>query len=328
MRYRENKFFPLFLLAVLLLGGFAWGSFARERKESSQTLLVDFDQDGLSNEEERLYGTDPNNDDTDGDGFSDGVEVRSGYDPLVPASEGDKILETDTVASRYEKSVSGTNLTRQFSAKVAGVTAEALAGNGEISVEQLNEELEDIVNTRISFADLPPIDPSEIRIKKQDYKKLNKKERAERIKQDAEEYISAVSYVINVHSPENIQDPDAAEKFAQEILRKVNGLAVDPTDVGYFKDLARNAEKALNDIREVEVPETLLEQHIKILQVVEYAVTIGEEFKPDKDDPLAMMGSYVELQQLGMLGLELSDELDERLQELGVKGGLGLSFGF
>ncbi|MEA1936627.1 MAG: hypothetical protein U9N04_00765, partial [Patescibacteria group bacterium] len=44
----------------------------------------DSDQDGLSDEMEAFYGTDPNNPDTDGDGFSDGNEVTRGYDPLLP----------------------------------------------------------------------------------------------------------------------------------------------------------------------------------------------------------------------------------------------------
>lgn len=42
---------------------------------------VDTDNDGLSDKEEIIYGTDPNNPDTDGDGYSDGDEVNSGYDP-------------------------------------------------------------------------------------------------------------------------------------------------------------------------------------------------------------------------------------------------------
>ena len=43
---------------------------------------TDDDSDGLSNEEEYLYHTDPTMQDTDGDNFSDGEEVQSGYDPL------------------------------------------------------------------------------------------------------------------------------------------------------------------------------------------------------------------------------------------------------
>lgn len=70
-------------------------------------VALDTDKDGLSDQEEELYGTDPtridsdldgltdrdevltfktdpNNPDTDGDSFLDGAEVRSGYDPNGP----------------------------------------------------------------------------------------------------------------------------------------------------------------------------------------------------------------------------------------------------
>lgn len=44
-------------------------------------LFKDADNDGLTDEEEVLYGTDATNPDTDGDGYLDGEEVDSGYNP-------------------------------------------------------------------------------------------------------------------------------------------------------------------------------------------------------------------------------------------------------
>ncbi|MDG1950148.1 MAG: hypothetical protein P8J32_05050, partial [bacterium] len=43
---------------------------------------VDTDNDGLSDQDEETYGTDPNNPDSDADGYTDGDEVSSGYNPL------------------------------------------------------------------------------------------------------------------------------------------------------------------------------------------------------------------------------------------------------
>ena len=43
---------------------------------------ADADSDGLTDEEEKLYLTDPTKSDTDGDGFTDGAEVKNLYDPL------------------------------------------------------------------------------------------------------------------------------------------------------------------------------------------------------------------------------------------------------
>jgi len=50
---------------------------------------LDSDGDGLSDDEERLLGTDPFNPDTDGDGYPDGLEVALGSDPLDPRSVPD-----------------------------------------------------------------------------------------------------------------------------------------------------------------------------------------------------------------------------------------------
>lgn len=52
---------------------------------------ADDDNDGLSDEEEKVFGTDSLNKDTDGDGVSDGEEVLSGADPLF--AFGNNIIE-------------------------------------------------------------------------------------------------------------------------------------------------------------------------------------------------------------------------------------------
>jgi len=43
---------------------------------------IDSDNDGLTDAQEKVLGTDPHNPDTDGDGYLDGAEVKSGYNPL------------------------------------------------------------------------------------------------------------------------------------------------------------------------------------------------------------------------------------------------------
>ncbi|MGA9120930.1 MAG: OmpA family protein, partial [Bacteroidota bacterium] len=56
----------------------------------------DDDHDGLSNIEERRYGTDPRNPDTDGDGVSDGLEVKKYHtNPLKSDTDGDGLTDGD-----------------------------------------------------------------------------------------------------------------------------------------------------------------------------------------------------------------------------------------
>jgi hypothetical protein len=66
--------------------------------------LTDSDGDGLSDDDEALWGTDPVNPDTDGDGFRDGVEVRMslppdrvtlGCDDPVPDQDSDGVSDCE-----------------------------------------------------------------------------------------------------------------------------------------------------------------------------------------------------------------------------------------
>lgn len=55
--------------------------FIDTKEKTDEAQLVDTDKDGLTDEDEEIYGTDPENPDTDGDGYSDGDEVKGGYNP-------------------------------------------------------------------------------------------------------------------------------------------------------------------------------------------------------------------------------------------------------
>lgn len=55
-------------------------------------LLMDSDSDGVPDQDEKVFGTDPNKADTDGDGYSDWIELNSGYSPLVA---GKSLEESD-----------------------------------------------------------------------------------------------------------------------------------------------------------------------------------------------------------------------------------------
>ncbi len=72
----------------------------------------DIDKDGLFDEEEPLYRTDPLNKDTDGDGFLDGEEVAAGCSP-ISASPEDCNLNPGSNQAKV-------NLTDYFSSLIVG----------------------------------------------------------------------------------------------------------------------------------------------------------------------------------------------------------------
>jgi len=52
---------------------------------------IDSDNDGLTDAQEKFYGTNPYNPDTDGDGYTDYMEIKERTDPLDPQSHPQKI---------------------------------------------------------------------------------------------------------------------------------------------------------------------------------------------------------------------------------------------
>jgi hypothetical protein len=69
---------------------------------------LDTDEDGLDDDRELEFGTDPRNWDTDGDELADGVEVLNwGTDPLNPDTDGDGYSDGAEVASGYSPAAGG-----------------------------------------------------------------------------------------------------------------------------------------------------------------------------------------------------------------------------
>lgn len=62
-----------------------------------ETTKKDSDYDGLTDEQEKKYKTNPNDADTDEDGYPDGLEVKNGYDPSGPGKLKNSSKNTSTI---------------------------------------------------------------------------------------------------------------------------------------------------------------------------------------------------------------------------------------
>lgn len=70
---------------------FAVTYFAMADNKNTNSLFLDSDQDGLTDQEEKMIGTDPNNPETGNCGYTDGEMVNAGFNPItcqriIPAS--------------------------------------------------------------------------------------------------------------------------------------------------------------------------------------------------------------------------------------------------
>lgn len=307
----------LLVFLLLLFFSFSFSIIARENS-SDESIFLDSDQDGLSDEDETKYGTDPENPDSDKDGYKDGSEVDSGYDPLKPAP-GDKIGAPAVKAPNIDVNIESGNLTDQFSQKIAEMVAAGDSTAG-VSMASINSLIEENLAGTISFEDLPEIDESKIKIKKQDYSGYGKEKQERKYKEDNEEYLSSIFYIMTNNLPHSIDSKDAIESFSSEILKMIPLAASGTGSTGfeYFIDLADKGAIILEKLNDLEVPQEMLEMHKKGIQLATYAISLKDKVKIDNSDPIASLISFSEVESLMVLVSDYVMETEARLSELGL----------
>jgi hypothetical protein len=144
--FPQKTSFVFFVLLAVSLGLYVSADEKQNGKDYS--LFRDADQDGLSDEEEKVFGTDPFVRDTDGDSYADGVEVESGYDPLKPAP-GDKLISLDDNLGKggYDDTSAGTetNVTTQASHEVADILSNVSDKNPSVRMQDINASVEELL---------------------------------------------------------------------------------------------------------------------------------------------------------------------------------------
>ncbi len=329
----------LLIFFLLIIFSFAMIGLAKDNSSGSKSVFVDSDQDGLSDQEEAIYKTDPHNPDTDGDGYSDGTEVKSGYDPLKPAPN-DKLVSSnisqeqsaqlDKIATDIKddaKNDSGSdnsdkNLTKQLSAKlVAMISDNENNGSKTIKLDQINSLIDETISaaSQSDSEELPEIDESKIKIKKQKYSKLSKTQRKEQLKKDDEEYLSSVFYIVANNLPRSISTQKDIQDFSDEIISKISVLATDPQNgMKYFDNLADRGQEILKQLNDVEVPKDMLDLHIRGLQLALYAVSLKDKVKINPNDPVSSLISISGAQSLITLSSDFMTRVENKMNDLNL----------
>lgn len=310
----------LLILAGLIVLSFAFWATAEEKNQTGNNIFLDSDQDGLTNEEEKLYGTNPNSSDTDGDGYSDGVEVKSGYDPTKPAP-GDKLFSVDDFLGDELSDEDKENLTSQVVAKISQLTQESTGEeNEDITLDQMQGLVDEVLNTDKSdeiMASLPEIKKSDLNIKEQNYKKLSDEEEKEKKKEDFASYITAVYYILASNSPHPITSSQdittITTQLSQDIIK-----AITSRDTSSLENLNKSGEKIAEQLKEVTVPEELVDTHIKALQFAYYAKGLESYIKPNNQDPLKDITNLAKIQGFLSLLISFSEDTQNKFKEYGL----------
>jgi len=277
--------------ACIFLAGFNYLSYVKaadETKKQTCDTAIDTDCDELTNTEEKLYATNPNNSDSDGDGYSDGAEVKSGYDPLKPAP-GDRIVEavkssSESISQNTPADSSVTdNFIQNFQQFISSKDGEA------ISVEDINN----FTNTELSgkivtttIETLPEVDKSQIKILPQTYSELSAEKRKEQIQIDAVQYLYEVAYLLGTNAPKPILSQDDFNAFKSDFENRLADLT-DQNNLEYFSDLGNRLDVFSIQINNLTVPESMLELHIKFTRIVKGFLALqGNSSSTNNDDPM------------------------------------------
>ncbi|MCX6763642.1 MAG: hypothetical protein NTZ97_02820 [Candidatus Moranbacteria bacterium] len=309
----------LFVLACLFALSFSFFSVAQE-KPFNANIFLDSDQDGLTDAEEKSYGTDPQNRDTDGDGYSDGVEVRSGYNPLKPAP-GDKLFTAEaTSVSAPSASANGTeakpNITNQVAQKVTQLMNTTDPENQQISIDQIQQLTDEVVNKDIGAEDLPAISPDEIKIKKANTKNLSAEKLKQQKQEDFSTYIASVFYIFSSNSPAPLTS-GKLDTFLSSITGSITS-ALTNREPALLNDVAASGQKILDQLKAVEVPEDLVGIHTKALQFAKYAIILKDRIAPNPEDPMADIANFSKMQGLMETMMAFMSELQSKFSELGI----------
>ena len=320
MEVKKIKIAFLFF-SILLFLGYSISIFAIENS-NGQNIKMDSDQDGLSDEQELLYKTDPNDPDSDNDKYLDGAEVSGGYDPTKPAP-GDKLLKTPqdvaekTISISPESNGNG-NMTEDISNQIAAMIANEENGSNGISMDKINSLIEESIASKITFSQLPEIDESTIKILEQNYSEFSEEKQARKRKEDNEGYLSAVFYILSNNLPHSIGTKEDISSFTNEIMAQIPTVASNTNSIEYFNNLAERGATMIKSLNELEVPEDMLEIHIKALQLSTYAVSLKDKVKISNNDPLASIVSLSEVENLLTLSADFLIEVESKLEKLGL----------
>ena len=311
------SFFIFFSLLSLSVTFFV---FASDDVVTEKNIFQDSDQDGLSNDEEVLYKTDPLNKDTDGDGYMDGVEVESGYDPTKPAP-GDKIISGEDMRGNMDDPIASgeVTLTDQVTSEIVSIIEEQSLGEGEeLSMDNVSDAIQNIMSQTDQEVVLPEVDLETIKVKEVS-SKLKGDKRTEQEREDTIEYLTVMAYILANNSPKKFR----TENDLSSILTSFGEQSVTAMILGgggFIDDLGKTGQKILDETNDIEVPENMLGIHAQALKMAKYAIQLKDTVKSGNvDDPLGKIASLSKVQ--GFLGvtMDFSTEIYQKLSELGIR---------
>ena len=310
-----------FVFAFLCLFSTALFVTANEASTTDAMVFADTDGDHLSNDEEKIYGTDPDVAAADSDSYSDGVEIESGFDPLKPAP-GDRITPEETMTTTDSTTASTeVNMTAKASEELVNLVNEKSesGANQEITSEDLTTVMTNVMAMSQEEIILPDVDESQIKIKELS-PKLSDEEIEEQNRQDVIEYLTLTSYILISNAPVQIRDSTALKNYSLDAGKQML-VGLLSGNYSFLDTIEERGQKALDEINDVEVPESMIDTHVKAIKMLTFASNLKQSMAGtvSTDDPLGQMYMFSKVQGFLMSLDSFMQDTQAKLMAFGIE---------
>jgi V8-like Glu-specific endopeptidase len=130
----------------------------------------------------------------------------------------------------------------------------------------------------------------------------------------------SMAYIFANNSPSAFQTQDDLQSLATDVTDQANNALL-LGDFSYISNLSKNGERMLEQIRGVEVPEAMVETHLKALRMAKYAISLKDELvatQNNTDDPLKNIATLSKIQGFMNTTLTFATEFESKLAAYGI----------
>jgi len=241
--------------------------------------------------------------------------IVSSYGFLIYAQEN--TATTGNVFTGESTATPDSNMTKDVARQVSTLMQNASGDNPEISMEQVRSLIDASLNQTSAADDISKIDTSQLKINKQNYNKLSSIKAKAKMKEDFTKYIASIFYIFSSNSPQPIT---SSKDISSVISSMTNSIAsaVSQENLNPISELSASGKRISEQLKDVEIPEKMIDLHVKAIVYAKHAENLNELLAPNPDDPLR------ELSNLGQLGgfieslAAFSDEINSKMDEYGI----------
>lgn len=243
-----------------------------------------------------------------------GLVVLS-YGFLIYAQEN--TATTSNVFTNTSAVNSDSNLTKSVAKQVSALIQNASGDNPEISLEQVRSLIDDSLNQAATAEDILQIDTSQLKINKQNYNNLSSAKAKAKMKEGFTKYLASLFYIFSSNSPQPIT---SSKDVASVISLMTNSMvsAVSRENLNSISELSASGKRISEQLKDVEIPEKMVDLHIKAMLYAKRAEALNSLLAPNPDDPLKELSNLAQVEGFVESLAAFADEINVKMDEYEV----------